>query len=78
MDRPFEEQPAAKRQRQEAGGVEPDGALAAGALLREEALENQDPISDIDVQALEAADKEQAGVEEVSSSPLMHPRLQYH
>ena len=70
MDRPSAEQPAAKRQRQEGGGVEPDGALAAGApQVSVPEYQDQDdvPIPDVDAQALQAADKEQAGVEEVSS-----------
>lgn len=73
MDRPYEEQPAAKRQRQEAGGVEPDGALAAGALLEVVPPEHQDdvPTPDADAQAMEAAMKEQKEVEKVR--PLMHP-----
>ena len=76
MDRPSEEQPAAKRQRQEAYGVEIGGA-AAGAPLKVLAPEHQDqddvPAPDEDAKALEAAEREQAGVEEVSSRPLMHP-----
>ncbi len=75
MDRPYEEQPAAKRQRQEAGAVEPDAALAAGALLEVVPPEHQDdvPTPDADAQAMEAAMKEQKEVEKVSSRPLMHP-----
>ena len=75
MDRPFKEQPAAKRQRQ-AGGVEPNGALAARApqvLVPEHQDQDDVPTPDIDAQALEAAEKEQAGVEEVSSRSWMHP-----
>eukprot|EP00891_Asterochloris_glomerata_P003385 jgi/Astpho2/3385/Aster-x0158 len=65
MDRPYEEQPAAKRQRQEAGAVEPDGAHAAGALLEVVPPEHQDdvPTPDADAQAMEAAMKEQKEVE---------------